>query len=88
MGRLSYFRTDSAVNEAHKEAIETGFPCILLCKKVIGEGGGKIERGVLFDILALGLGAYSGEGAYSSMGAYSRKYCMQRVNCRGSLMKM
>ena len=52
MGRLSYVRTDSAVNEAHKEAIETGFPCILLCKKVIGEGGGKIERGVLFDILA------------------------------------
>lgn len=51
MGRLSYFRTDSAVNEAHKKAIETGFPCIL-CKKVIGEGGAKIERGVLFDIMA------------------------------------
>ena len=44
MGRLSYFRADSAVNEAHKEAIETGFPCILLCKKVIGEGAVKSKE--------------------------------------------
>lgn len=40
------------------------------------EGGNLILEGQLFDIMAEGVGAYSGEGAYWGIGTYSRKYCI------------
>lgn len=45
---------------------EAGFLISLLFKKVRGRGGGHL---LVFNIIALGVGAYLGEG-----GPYSRKY--------------